>query len=668
MITIVNRTVFTTPSTSSPQTITIPATTAGNTLVVLGMTPGISAAGAPTLGSYLMGSPVGQWGSGIAFLDNIPGGQTSLIYASGHVVPSAAVVYELSPCTKDDSGELNVTPGTSETGVALTESSNAAYFEVIAQDATSGSYNSVNTPWVLDYTISPLPQTGASMGSVVYILNSTGPFTPTWNVTNGSTHCGVCGIAFLDNSPPSGGAMSSSPYLPLQDIIDVSVQVAAQIAGPPTFNQGLIIGPSGVIPTTGANSRIQKFSSLAGILTAGFTTSDPEYLHAVEYFSQSPTPQYVWIGAQNPSGLNTVVVHSGAAGTNYKVGDVITVVQGGASGGTLQVTTIGGGGTVTGLSLITAGTGYSIATALTTTGGSGTGLEVDISAILEPALLAVQACRTAQSAWYGFTVTDAADSDISAIASWVQAASPAAYYFASTADSAVLNNTGGNIAATLQAAKYGHVLLAYSTTQSGAAPNNAYIASAYMGAAMGLNTGLANSYFTMKFKVLIGITPEPLSQNQVSTIEGLNCNLYLNYGNVYTFAEQGIEPGGNYFFQTINLDMLVAFIQTNVMNVLVALPAVPQTDPGEALLINAVNQAAQQMQVIGFIAGGTWKGVQILNLVPGQSLPNGFIAQAPPYSTQTSAARAARQAMPIYLSIIEAGAVHFLNISVVTQL
>ena len=39
------------------------------------------------------------------------------------------------------------------------------------------------------------------------------------------------------------------------------------------------------------------------------------------------------------------------------------------------------------------GTGYSVATGLSTTGGSGTGLQVDITAIGESALQAAMACR-----------------------------------------------------------------------------------------------------------------------------------------------------------------------------------------------------------------------------------------------------------------------------------
>jgi hypothetical protein len=461
--------------------------------------------------------------------------------------------------------------------------------------------------------------------------------------------------------------MMSSPYLPLQDIVDVVVTVSPQLPATPTFNQGLIVGNSGVIPTSGNNSRIRKYSTLAGMLSDGFTTSSPEYIAASLYFSQNPAPQYLWVGAQNPSGLNTVVPHSGNTGSSYKVGDVITVVQSGGSLGTLSVATIGGGGSVTGLTLLTAGQGYSVATGLTTTGGSGTGLEVDISSVGEPALLAVIACRAAQSAWWGFYVTDAVDADHLALALWAQSAVPAAYYFYNTADANVLNNVANNIAAVMQADSYSYTLGVYSTTQSGVYPNNTYFSAAVMGYAMGANSGLAASYFTLAFKNLAGVAPEPLTQSQVTTLLGLNINLYLNYGNAFTFLQPGTSPSGIRYYQTLGRATLAANIQFNVMDVLVSLGAVPQTDPGETQLIQAVNQAAALSASIGYIAPGTWEGITILNLSEGDALPTGYFAQAPPYATQSQAARAAFQAMPIYLAIIEAGAVESIVIGVAIQ-
>ena len=459
----------------------------------------------------------------------------------------------------------------------------------------------------------------------------------------------------------------SSPSLPLQDIVDVTVLISPQAPSQPTFNQGLIVGSSGVIPSSGANSRIRLYSTLGQMLADGFTTTMPEYIAASLYFSQSPAARFLWVGCQDPAGINGINVHSGNAGTGYVVGDLVTIVKAGASGGTVRVSTIGGSGAVTGITLVTAGTGYADASSLTTTGGTGTGLEVDISSIGESALLAVIACRAAQPAWYMFMVTDAVDADHLALAAWAQTALPVAVYFYSTADAAVLAASSGNIASQMVALNYDRVFAMYNTTQSGLFPNNVYAAAAAMGVACGLNTGLNNSYYTMKFKQLVGVAIEPLSQSQVTTVEGINVNLYLNYQNAFNILEQGVVPSGQFFDEIINLDMLVSAIQFNVFNLLVDSPSIPQTDSGETQLIQAVNQAAETSRLIGFIAGGVWTGVQILRLTEGAAIPRGYLAQAAPYSTQAPSDRAARKAMPIYLAIIEAGAVHSITIGIYVQ-
>jgi Protein of unknown function (DUF3383) len=470
----------------------------------------------------------------------------------------------------------------------------------------------------------------------------------------------------------------ASPALPLSNIVDVVVQISPVLPVTPTFNQGLIIGNSAVISHA---KRIQQFFTLASLLTAGFTTSSPEYIAASLYFGQSPPPPSLWVGLQDLTSLNTIIPHSGNAGTGYVVGDVITVVQSGGSGGQARVTSVSSGA-VTGLSVLTGndGTGYTTATGLSTTGGTGTGLEVDITATGESALTAVQNCRTAQNAWYACMVTSAADADHLAIAAYAQTATPPMMYFLTTADTAVLNNTSGNLCAALQALNYQRVFSMYSTTQSGNAPNNVYACAAAIGVMMGLNTGLANSYFTMMFKTLIGVLSEPLTASQVAVLSGIpgqslgiNCNVYVGYANAYTFLQQGTVANGDFADEILNLDMLVADMQFTTTDLFVSLPSVPQTDPGQTQIIHAVNQCCQRAVTRGYIGPGTWEGVNLLvgtngsGLSNGDPMPAGYVTLSPPYSSQSTAARAARQAMPVYCAINEAGAAQNVLIGVYVQ-
>ncbi len=156
-------------------------------------------------------------------------------------------------------------------------------------------------------------------------------------------------------------------------------------------------------------------------------------------------------------------------------------------------------------------------------------------------------------------------------------------------------------------------------------------------------------------------------QSQINVIEGNNGNLYLSYANSYTWLEQGVVADGQFFDEILNLDMLGSDIQYSCVNLLVDNPAIMQTNPGQGQILNVVNGACGRSAARGFISGGIWEGVKILDLSPGDAIPNGYRSQSPAYATQSKANRAARQSMPVYVAIIESGAVHSILIGVYVQ-
>lgn len=466
--------------------------------------------------------------------------------------------------------------------------------------------------------------------------------------------------------------MSTTPPLALSNIVTVDVTVSPAAAQANSFNQGLIVGNSGVIPPVGSNPRLRAYTTLTAILADGFTSDDPEYIAAQLYFSQTPKPVTVWIGAQVPSAISAAIPHTGNAGTGYVVGDIVGVTQSGANGGFLRVASIGGGGAVATLQTIVGEQGeqYTVGTALATTGGSGTGLEVDITAIGESALQAVEACRIASNIWYGVMVCGAADADCLAISQWADPLWQTTRFYPATSTVGVANGVSNTLALELQALNL-RVLLTYATTQSDLYPNNAYVAAAVMGVDMGSNTGLAGSFYTMAHKQLQGIAPEPLTQTQYQNLLTANCNVYGNF-NPYTLYEAGFLSNGDPSFFWLYLAVLCAQLQIDVMNVLIGVPALPQTNSGEHQLIQGANVACQNLANIGFISGGTWNGVDFsivgVSIANGQALPSGYIIQAQPYSQQSPSDRAAGKAMPLYVFITTAGAVQSVVIGVNVQL
>jgi hypothetical protein len=555
--------------------------------------------------------------------------------------------------------------------------------------------------------------------------------------------------------------------LDLSDIIDVTVSVSSNSVSTETFNQGLIIGTSTIIP---AATRLQPYNGLSAMITAGFPITSPEYIAASLYFSAKSAPSTLWVGRQNTTNGAIANFAIANAGSGYNLNDILTVVQSGGLGATLTVSsvsaaiagsntytlttnfatgativfdgvtftavtssatgnqfvvggsttisvtnlaavmaanstisaaysvtsnnniitvtektpgsgntpgtmTITGTGavtvgtattstaqTVTGATLTTAGTGYGIGNGLATTDATsaGTGCTVNISQVGETPLAAIQACRAASNAWYACVATAAVKADHIAIAAYVESMKPNSVYMYTTQDADVLAGTTGNVMQTLYSLGYTRSFGIYSTTAQAAA--------AVMGEAMGLNTGLANSAFTLKFKSLTGVTVEALTQSQVSIIEAVNGNVYVNYNNEYSILEQGtMADASTYFDQIINRDMLVNTIQQNIMNLFTSSNKVSLTDAGVTSIIHQVNLACAAAVTLGYIAPGTWDGATVLNLSNGDSMTNGYLVQASAVSTLTSAERSARQSPALYVTLIEAGAVHGVVIAVYVQ-
>lgn len=84
------------------------------------------------------------------------------------------------------------------------------------------------------------------------------------------------------------------------------------------------------------------------------------------------------VALQVSSGILGIAIDPTEAGINYVVGDQLALVQAGASGGMVEVTSIGLDGEITGIELVEGGVGYTVATAVPTTGGSGTGALINI--------------------------------------------------------------------------------------------------------------------------------------------------------------------------------------------------------------------------------------------------------------------------------------------------
>ena len=463
--------------------------------------------------------------------------------------------------------------------------------------------------------------------------------------------------------------MAQTPPLNLSNIVDISVTVSPSAVTANEFNQGLFIGPSTAIPSYGTNPRLRQYPSTAAMLADGFTINEPEVLAAGIYLSQTPAAQFIWIGCQDATAISTATIN--VAGTGWAVNDEFNIVAAGGTYGVGKVTAAASG-IPSAISIVTQGTGYSVEAATTTaiSPSSGTALTLNITAVGESLLQAAVACRAASNIWYGLAVNNPADSDNLALSAWADPLWQSTRYYPWSNTVGIINATPSNIALQLQTLKY-RVLGTYATTQGGLYPNNIYAAAAVMGVEMGLNTGLGGSFFTTAHKQLVGIAPEPLTQTQYTNILAAGFNAYCNFS-PYELYEPGFMSNGAPSFLWLNLAVLVQNLMLGELGVLESNPAVPQTNSGEHLLIQAAEAACQNSQNIGFLADGIWRGQTInipgVSLTYGQSIPGGFLVQSQPYSVQSQNDRAAGRAMPLYIAVTSSGAVASLLIGLYTQL
>lgn len=82
----------------------------------------------------------------------------------------------------------------------------------------------------------------------------------------------------------------------LDSVVDITVMISPLAAPRATFNIALIVGTTDVIPSA---ERIRLYEDPDDMLSDGFAITDPEYIAAQIYFSQSPAPRKLYVGRQD---------------------------------------------------------------------------------------------------------------------------------------------------------------------------------------------------------------------------------------------------------------------------------------------------------------------------------------------------------------------------------
>lgn len=458
--------------------------------------------------------------------------------------------------------------------------------------------------------------------------------------------------------------------LPLTPVVNAYYNLQAISSPRSGFNLGAIVGSTLInhAPITDT-----VFMNVDEMIEAGFALTDPEVLAAQVYFAASSHPGqlyvHTWVKENTPayseyvgpiSNGNTVAF----GGTTYTIGDgtnSTTTIEDLISAVVAASGTATYANSVLRISLKSLGTGSS-ATAPSLTVAKGTGEDVEqvktyAGLDLESALATVQAMRTANSEWYALAFCEELDeSDILAIAAYIESSSIYSTFFFNTSSQDVVENNEGNLFARLKDLKYNRTI--------GLATQQLYTHIGAMAYPMGQISDKANSSFTVGLKSIPGCLTDSYTSQQVRNIESNYGNVYISRGSYYNLLEEGRVFSGAWYDEIIQLDKLANTIQLDVMDLLYQNPKIAQTEGGVSRIMAKISGACQTAVKTGFIAPGQWNGVEVLNLTSGDYLPDGYLVQAESINDQSQADRDARKCPYIYVAVKLAGAIQ----SVVIQI
>lgn len=487
--------------------------------------------------------------------------------------------------------------------------------------------------------------------------------------------------------------------LPLSNVVNVTVELSPLAAQERNFGSLLILGDSIVIDT---QERSRQYAS-ADSIASDFGADAPEYKAAQLYFSQSPQPQFCYVGrwartatrgqlrgavlsaAQRALSNFTAVV---SGGMNITVDGVVQALVGldlsavtnlNGVASTIQ-TALGVAATViwdasNGRFVVrSATTGTASGVSFASAPGSGT----DISALLglrsnsggysvqgvaaESLLAAVQALGSASTKWYGLLIAASvtpADAEYIAAAGYIEAARVPRIFGVTIQDPSTLDTVStDDLASQLKALNYRCTFTLFCSS-------NAHAAASIFGRAFTVNFDGINTTITLKFKQLPGVAAETLTEPQAAALGSKNCNVFVNYDNDTAIVQEGVMCNGWFFDEIHGTDWLQNTLQTGVYNLhYTSETKISQTDGGVNQQIAVVSDRLGQAANNNLLAPGVWNGAAVGAVRKGDTLSTGFYVYAPPIATQPQANREKRRSPAIQAAVKLAGAIHFADVLV----
>lgn len=479
----------------------------------------------------------------------------------------------------------------------------------------------------------------------------------------------------------------SLPTLPVNRIVDVTIQMSPLAAATRNFGAMLIVGASDVIDT---QERIRAYSSVTDIAN-DFGTSSSEYQAAVAFFAQSPQPTTVQVGRWARSATSGLYKGKILSTSDQEMDNFTTI-----SAGAFDVTIDGSVVNVTAVNLSAQsnlnGVASQVTAALKSKGtcvwngqqfvikSASTGQTSTVSTVtstqlsqamgldsgtmvtgapaetLEEATVALLDINT----WYGaFYTGDIEDQDVINTAALISASTPSHICAFTLKETDELDGTQtSSLGYELAQLGNNRVLPMYSSTNDNAAMS-------VLGRMSTVNFEGSNTTITLMFKQCPGVEPEYLRTSQANALQRNNVNVFAAYQNDTSILQYGTMSGGWYIDEVHGLDWLQNRVETDLWNLLyTSTTKIGQDESGMTAILSTVNSSLEAGVRNGLIAPGVWNGDEFGTLKRGDTLTTGFYVYIQPLEEQSQADREQRKAPPIQIAVKLKGAVHSIDVTI----
>ncbi len=382
----------------------------------------------------------------------------------------------------------------------------------------------------------------------------------------------------------------------LDDIISINITAATTAVAQTGFGTPLIATYTEAFPEL-----TRSYSSLSGLISDGFATSDAAYMIAAKLLGQNPRVRSFKIGRRQT--IFTQIIRL----TPIALSDTIySITIGGeeatfTSDSSATVAEICAGLTSAINGLTTAVTASNDTTHITVTSDTDgvivTYEDYDFNILnlrnmtVEPGIADDLADILAyDSDWYGLLIDSESEDEIREAADFAQ--SNEKEFFCTVSDTECLSGIVTNdVMSELNDDTQSRTMAIFHPDIG------SYAGAAWMGVGMPYQPGS----ITYAYKTLAGVSTVRLTDTQINVLRSKHGNYYILKGGVGITLE-GWASGGRYMDITNGIDWLKARMQERIYSVLVNSKKIPYTDQGVGLVVAEVRAQLTEGINVNFLA------------------------------------------------------------------